>query len=142
MTICDNLILMYRGLYQYNHVLLKWRGKLWWSQALSWNPSWEVPGHRGAGPFRFPSVQPLAALRLLLRGQAGKSVPKNEGLHASDLNSKVTHCLAYFAKQMEKSMWGLFFPSFTKRYVKLLSLIPLPPTVLPEFGKRTFIWGR
>lgn len=26
MTICDNLILMYRGLYQYSHVLLKrWR---------------------------------------------------------------------------------------------------------------------
>lgn len=28
MTICDNLILMYRGLYQYHHVLLKWREEL------------------------------------------------------------------------------------------------------------------
>lgn len=58
---------------------------------------WEVPGHLGAGPLRFPSVEPQALLRPLFQERDGESVLKNEDFTAWDLNLKVNRCLAHFA---------------------------------------------
>lgn len=138
MTLCDNLILMYRGLYQYNHVLLKRWGTLRWSQALSRSTSWEVPGHLGAGPFRFASVQPLAALLACPPGPAGKSV-----LQKKDFPPPIWISKGLVFWRILLGKWKrpcrVAFP-FSKIDVQL-SWTPLPPIVLPD-GKTDFLWGR
>lgn len=81
-----------------------------------------VPEHKlgsaqasGASPFRFPSVQPLA-LCCLLQDRLGKVSLRTQTLYASNLNLKVTRCLAYFAGQMEKNVGLYFFPLQKQTY--------------------------
>lgn len=67
--------------------------------------SWEFPRHLGAVPFRFPSIEPLAALRSASPGTGWEKLPQEDfTVTASYLNLKVARCLPYFAGQMEQTM--------------------------------------
>lgn len=57
----------------------------------------KFPGIWEPVPSDFQVLNPWLPFHPHLQGPAGKSVLKNEGFTASDLNLKVTRCLAYFA---------------------------------------------
>lgn len=97
MTVGDNLIVMWRGLYPYSRVLLKRRGALGEAGCPAARARPRASGAAGRGP----SAQPLGKARC----------GRTDRLHASGSSYKVTLCGASFPEQMEKTVQG-----FSPRY--------------------------
>lgn len=137
MTLCDNLILMYSGLYPYNHVLLKWRGTL---GEVRHCPEAQVGKFRGIWELVLSDLQVpnrWLLFRLVLWDWLGEGSSRTKDFPPPIWMSKE---LVFWRILLGKGKrpWKVAVP-FTKIHVQLSSWIPLPPC--PPAGKKLIFFG-